>query len=49
MKNIRGYQEKGLLNLLDRETTHYSTINKQPVNRPPTTPLKNPGQPRRSN
>ena len=47
MKNIKGYQDKGLLNLLDRETTHYSTINKQPVNKPPATPLKSSG-PRRS-
>jgi hypothetical protein len=53
MKNIKGYQEKGLLNILDRETTHYNVINKQPVARPPATPNK-PGmtptqQQRRSN
>lgn len=47
MKNIKGYQDKGLLNILDRETTHYNTINKQPVARPPATPLKS-GGPRRS-
>lgn len=47
MKNIKGYQDKGLLNMLDRETTHYSTINKQQVNKPPATPIKSRG-PRRS-
>ena len=42
MKNIRGYQKKGLLNVIDRETTHYNSNNKVPT-KPPTPLQKNRG------
>jgi hypothetical protein len=34
-KNIRGYQKKGLLDVIERETTHYTSNNKVPT-KPPT-------------
>ena len=37
MRTIQGYQKKGLLEILDRETTHYNTVNYQQT-KPPTTP-----------
>lgn len=36
LKNIIGYQKKGLLDILDRETTSYNQINGSQVNKPPT-------------
>jgi hypothetical protein len=36
IKNIVGYQKKGLLDILDRETTNYNQVNGTPVNKPPT-------------
>ena len=36
LKNIVGYQKKGLLDILDRETTSYNQVNGTPVNKPPT-------------
>jgi hypothetical protein len=36
MKNIVGYQKKGLLEILDREGTHYNPANGAPTNKPPT-------------
>ena len=36
MKNIVGYQKKGLLDILDREGTHYNQTNGAPTNKPPT-------------
>lgn len=36
LKNIIGYQKKGLLDILDRETTSYNQINGAQVNKPPT-------------
>jgi hypothetical protein len=36
LKNIVGYQKKGLLDILDRESTNYNQVNGTPVNKPPT-------------
>ena len=36
LKNIMGYQKKGLLDILDRESTSYNQVNGTPVNKPPT-------------